>query len=151
MEDTVKRDLKGRFVKGYSNRRGSKHSEETKIKMRKPRSEQGKKNISLAHRHKRPWSSHENNPNWKGDNVSITTLHEYVRRHNPPPELCEFCHEKKRLYLANYTRVYNRDFSNWKYLCCRCHSYYDGFVYNLNVKCSPTSLDSWRSGFAGHH
>lgn len=71
------------------------------------------------------------NPNWKGDNIkSMTALHTWVRRHLPKPELCECCNLVPPLDLAN-KGVYNRDFSNWEYLCRKCHMVKDGRMNNL--------------------
>ncbi len=67
----------------------------------------------------------ENNRLWKGDEVGYFGLHVWVRRHFPPPDKCGFCHEKKKLQLANMTGVYDREFKNWKYLCSKCHMDFD--------------------------
>lgn len=68
----------------------------------------------------------DKNPMWKGDQVSYTSLHEYVRKHLPVPERCEVCHEVKSLDLANISQKYKRDLSDWEYLCRRCHMIKDG-------------------------
>ena len=36
----------------------------------------------------------EKQHNWKGDNVGKQSLHQWVRRHLPEPELCELCFKK---------------------------------------------------------
>ena len=67
---------------------------------------------------------------WKGDNVSLPKLHEWVRNHLPKPELCEICHEEPPYDLAN-KGIYDRDFKNWYYLCRKCHMNSDGRMNNL--------------------
>lgn len=62
---------------------------------------------------------------WKGDAVGYNSLHRWVRRHLPQPELCEQCKAAPPLDLAN-KGIYNRDFKNWEYLCRRCHVISDG-------------------------
>ena len=121
---------------------GKKVSEETKEKQRlahlghKPSSEtlqkislakKGKKlNLSEEARQKmRLAQSGEKNNLWKGDNVKYIALHEYVKRHFPPTEVCDNCRENKKLDLANITGDYKRDFINWKYLCRSCHKIFD--------------------------
>lgn len=88
-------------------RRGRKHSEVTLLKMRL---------IKLG----------DNNLVWKGEDVGNGALHAWVRRHLPMPELCQMCNLVPPYDLANITGIYNRDFSNWKYLCRHCHMTSDG-------------------------
>lgn len=65
-------------------------------------------------------------PNWKGDSVGNKGLHLWVRRHIGKPKICEFCTDpNKPVQLANKTGIYNREFSNWLYLCAKCHINYD--------------------------
>jgi hypothetical protein len=76
--------------------------------------------------------SNENHPNWKGDNpITKVGLHKWVRRHLPKPDLCQVCNEIPAFDLANITEIYNRDFSNWIYMCRRCHMESDGRLNNL--------------------
>lgn len=35
--------------------------------------------------------------------------------------------ESRRLELANITGVYDRDFSNWEWLCVKCHRLLDKY------------------------
>ncbi len=76
------------------------------------------------------------NINWKGDKVSYRALHHWVQRHYPKPELCECCHKKPPLDLANISGKYKRELSDWEYLCRSCHMRKDGrltqAVKNLN-------------------
>lgn len=73
----------------------------------------------------------EKNGRWKGDSVGTDALHQWVRKYFSEPDVCQFCQQDKKLDLANMTGIYNRDFSNWKYLCRKCHNYHDGTVNNL--------------------
>lgn len=68
---------------------------------------------------------------WRGDDVSKATVHEYVRRHNPPPSLCEDCGLIPPMDLANITGIYGRARENWKYLCRKCHIMSEGRLNNL--------------------
>lgn len=67
----------------------------------------------------------EENNMWKGDNVGYSPLHRWIRRHKPKPEFCEICDEEKPYDMANITGIYNREFSNWKWACRKCHSKID--------------------------
>ena len=63
------------------------------------------------------------------DNITIKSLHKYVRRNYPPLELCQICNQKRRLDLANITGIYNREFKNWAYFCRKCHLHFDNVFY----------------------
>lgn len=120
---------------GNKHNLGKHHSEETRHKIslankgkltgikRGPMSEETKLKISLGR-------LGQDNPAWVGDSVKYSSLHQWVRRHLPQPELCEFCNQKPPEDLANMTGIYNREFKNWKYLCTRCHLYHDGVITN---------------------
>jgi len=70
--------------------------------------------------------------NWKGDNVTYSPLHRWIRKHLPVPSNCQECDkETKYLDCANVTGVYNRELINWKYLCRACHIRQDGRINNL--------------------
>ena len=109
------------YKKGYI----QKHSEESKQKMRKPKSAEHKEKMSKS-------KTGHLNPQWKGDQkIHYASLHEYVRSHKQKPNLCEVCNIKSSLDLANITGIYNRDFENWKYMCRKCHMISDGRMNNL--------------------
>jgi len=86
----------------------------------------GNKNPQYGHNHKG-----DKGPSWKGDNVGVAQLHKWLRKNLLKPELCQICNEKPPYDLANVTGIYNRDFSNWQYLCRRCHMLSDGRMKNL--------------------
>jgi hypothetical protein len=71
-------------------------------------------------------TSGDKHPLWKGDNVGIKALHLWVRCHKPKSPVCEMCSQKKRLDLANIRQEYKRDFSDWEWLCRKCHMIKDG-------------------------
>ena len=121
---------------------GKHHTDETKQKLRlanlgqigywtgKERSEETKEKLRLVHK---GISTNQNEKNgmWKGDNVGYGSLHDWVKRHFPAPEVCDNCRETKKLDLSCVTGKYNRNFSNWKYLCRKCHMESDGRMKNL--------------------
>jgi hypothetical protein len=71
-------------------------------------------------------ASHERHGSWKGENISNSALHSYLRRHINIPESCGICNVNKPFDLANITGIYNRDHKNWMYMCRSCHSKFDG-------------------------
>jgi len=108
---------------------GKHHTEEAIERMRsghlgKKLSEEHKQNIRSS-------NLKENCYLWKGDKVGYGGLHEYIRKYLPIPKSCYICKKEKRLYAACVTGVYNRDFRNWRYLCHKCHMWFDGNVYHL--------------------
>jgi hypothetical protein len=68
----------------------------------------------------------ENNPFWKGDNVGLTGLHRWIKRHKPKTDYCEQCHVKKPFDLANISQKYLRDINDFEWLCRKCHMSKDG-------------------------
>ena len=73
----------------------------------------------------------ENNGRWKGKNVSIDAVHEYIRRRLPMPKACQKCHKQKPLDLANKSGHYLRDVADWSWLCRKCHMTVDKRIENL--------------------
>ncbi len=76
--------------------------------------------------------TNENHPSWKGDKVGYTSLHAWVRRHKPQVYLCENCNLKPSYDLANISGLYKRDFSDWEWLCRKCHMVEDGRLDKLH-------------------
>lgn len=72
-----------------------------------------------------------NNPGWKAGKVGYFGLHRWVRKHLSKPDRCSECNELKPLDLANISGTYQRDLSDWQWLCRRCHLYADGIIQNL--------------------
>lgn len=69
--------------------------------------------------------SNKNHPNWKGDNVSYKSLHQWVRRHKLKPEVCEECNKNKSYDIANISGKYKRDIHDYQWLCRSCHKNFD--------------------------
>lgn len=64
----------------------------------------------------------ENNPNWKGDKVSYSGVHAWIKSHKIKPNTCEVCKQKRKLELANLSGKYKRDITDYLWLCRSCHS-----------------------------
>jgi len=67
----------------------------------------------------------ENNFHWKGEGVSYSGLHHWVRRKLGRPIKCEHCGETKKIQWANKDHKYKRNLIDWLQLCQRCHKKYD--------------------------
>ena len=89
--------------------------------------EQVKKRIGKANLGK-------NNGMWKGDDVSIKTLHDYMYRHIKKPVKCQCCKKIDRLDLANISQEYKRELTDWEWLCRRCHMTKDNRINNRDNK-----------------
>lgn len=60
---------------------------------------------------------------WKGDDVGLTALHDWIRSRIPKPTACQKCGATgKSLDLHNIDKKYSRDLSQWIYLCKKCHA-----------------------------
>ena len=71
------------------------------------------------------------NPQWKGTNVGLNSLHEWLKNRLVKPESCERCgKETTFLDLANKGK-YVRSFKQWWFLCRRCHMVTDGRLQKL--------------------
>lgn len=70
------------------------------------------------------------NGNWSGEKIGYHGLHLWVKRHLPKPEKCEDCGLVPPRDLAN-KGTYDRELSNWEWLCRRCHMLKDGRMKNL--------------------
>lgn len=130
-------------------RKGRKLSEITKKKLSialkgRKLSEETKNKISLANlgkpsklkAKKRPYLSNELNPNWKGENCSLSALHRWVERYKIKPIVCEICKESPPLDLANISQEYHRDINDFLWLCRKCHVRQDGRIEILLANAS---------------
>lgn len=72
------------------------------------------------------------NHNWKGNDVGLVALHEWINNHKPTPKLCERCGENPPMDLANISGKYKRDINDYQYLCRRCHMEIDGRLERLH-------------------
>jgi len=68
---------------------------------------------------------------WKGNEVGYLSLHEWIKRYKPKPELCGDCKKKKPMDLANISGKYRRDVNDFEWLCRSCHMKKDGRMKNL--------------------
>lgn len=79
----------------------------------------------------------KNNPMWKGDTASYTSLHDWVQRHKPKTVTCESCGKKKKLELSNISGEYKRDVNDYQWLCRSCHRKLDLPNHKPDCSCSP--------------
>jgi len=74
-------------------------------------------------------------PFWKGDKITYSPLHRWVRQQLGCPNKCEKCgfeHESNRkIHWANKSREYRRELSDWIRLCVPCHRAYDNGKISL--------------------
>ncbi len=98
-----RRDLKGRFIKGYS--------------------------ASPATQFKKGQNMGENNSQWVGDKVSYRALHTWIKTRLSKPLGCNHCGEIKPLDLANKSQQYKRELDDWLWLCKKCHMKYDKEIH----------------------
>jgi NUMOD3 motif len=101
---------------------GRKHSEETKKKM---------SNAAMGHKPAKALSG-EDNPGWRGIDVSYSGLHHWVKKHLGRPSKCEHCGTTtaKKFEWANRSGLYLREVEDWIRLCTSCHRQYD-YTYNI--------------------
>lgn len=64
---------------------------------------------------------------WKGDNVGIDGLHQWVQKHLGKPRKCQHCKttSAKQFDWANKSQEYKRDLNDWIRLCRSCHAKFD--------------------------
>jgi len=89
--------------------------------------------------------SGEESPNWKGDDVGNSALHDWVNKHLGRPRLCEHCGttEAKQFDWANKSQKYKRDLSDWLRLCRSCHSKYDHPIRSQKWARTVTKNHGW--------
>lgn len=104
--------------KGIAVRKGFKMSEDHKRKISE--SHLGKKLLS---------NSGELNYLWKGNKVTYSGLHHWVKSKLGTPSKCECCKTDglsgKMIHWANKSQKYKRDTLDWLRLCAKCHKKYD--------------------------
>lgn len=75
----------------------------------------------------------DKNPQWKGENVGKDAIHDYIKWYLPKPKYCYSCFKvTRKLDLTNISQQYLRKFSDWEWLCRKCHMKKDGRLENLN-------------------
>jgi hypothetical protein len=66
------------------------------------------------------------NSGWKGDQVSYSGLHVWVRTQLGKPTACERCGTTEgKFEWASISHEYHRDLADWMALCLSCHRRYD--------------------------
>jgi len=70
-------------------------------------------------------AKNENHPQWKGDDVTYSALHLWVRRNKGVPRACESCNKECKLQASNKDHKYSRNLDDWQFLCPKCHKQYD--------------------------
>lgn len=76
----------------------------------------------------------EKNGQWKGDTVSIESLHDWVKYWKVTPILCKICKKVPPRDLANISQEYKRDLNDYQYLCRACHMKSDHRMYSRDKK-----------------
>jgi len=73
----------------------------------------------------------EKNPNWKGEDVGYTGVHQWLYKKLGQPNYCEMCKKsnKKKYHWANKNHTYLRVVEDYMRLCANCHTKYD-ILYN---------------------
>lgn len=87
--------------------------------------EDGRRRVSIA-------NSGAKNGMWRGNKVSYSAIHDWVKWHLPKSEVCNECKKVPPLDLANISNKYKRDLSDWEWLCRRCHMIKDGRLERLH-------------------
>lgn len=68
----------------------------------------------------------ENQHEWKGDDVSKSGLHKWVRAKTIEPDSCSHCGKTGvKLDVANISGIYRRNVFDFDYLCRNCHAAID--------------------------
>jgi hypothetical protein len=68
----------------------------------------------------------DQNPGWKGDDVSVGGVHSWLRKHGPRKKnVCVRCGKKCKTDWANLDGKYRRDADDYVELCKTCHILFD--------------------------
>ena len=69
----------------------------------------------------------EKNPAWRGDKVSYSGLHYWIKAQLGAPRRCEHCGStnKRKYEWANKDHEYRRNVNDFMRLCTSCHRRYD--------------------------
>lgn len=86
------------------------------------------KNFQISFSSKvKEFNTGKKNGMWKGDNIKYGSLHDYIKYYKEKPQKCSNCKKiTKKLDLANISQNYLRDFSDYEWLCRKCHMIKDG-------------------------
>jgi len=71
----------------------------------------------------------EKHHKYKGDKVSYSGIHHWVKKYFGQPMQCEWCNfeskNKYQIHWANLTGKYKRNREDWVRLCAKCHYHFD--------------------------
>ena len=84
---------------------------------------------------KMPEISNDKSYNWKGNKVSYSGIHHWVKRHRGKAKKCEFCAKTgdgKKIQWANIDHFYSRNLNDFISLCVSCHRKFD-IKYNNHI------------------
>ena len=92
----------------------------------------GFKGFQKGIHHKTEFKKGTKHPNWKGDEVGYSSLHEWIGINwgKARNYLCECGNQA--LDWACITRIYNRDRNNWQPMCRSCHKT-DEYKYKKSI------------------
>lgn len=84
----------------------------------------------------------EDHQAWKGDQITRSGLHAWLRRTFGKPSTCENCGtiEAKRYDWANISGKYLRDINDFKRLCVKCHKKFDNHLLARGEKQGSSKL-----------
>lgn len=85
------------------------------------------------------------NPNWKGDSIGYSGVHEWMNRSFGRPSECEACGttSAKEFEWANTSGEYKRERSDWRRLCLTCHMKSDGRIGLIEFRGERKSMNEW--------
>ena|SRR3990167_1627761 len=89
----------------------------------------------------------ENHWDWKGDNVAIKPLHNWVKKRLGKAKECIQCKSTINVHWANKSQKYKRDLTDWIQLCVKCHRKYD--KVSIREKIIKNVRKNNKSGFNG--
>ena len=71
---------------------------------------------------------------WKGEKVSYSGLHHWIKKELGSPGTCKHCGKSglsgKKIHWANISHKYKRILTDWIRLCTKCHSRFDRRINN---------------------
>lgn len=125
-------------------RRGRKLSKATRARMSAAKRGRRPKNFEecLRKAHAAPRPKGPDHPDWKGDAVSYSGLHQWVRRELGTPCKCDNCGTTKAAQFewANRSGEYKRELADWIRLCTLCHRRMD------RAACIASGWKPWNKG-----
>ena len=91
----------------------------------------------------------KDNAMWKGDDICYSSLHVWIRRYKPRPELCEICCKTPPTEVALVAEHHQRNIDAYQWLCHKCHIELDGLgkyerTAEIRKKCSEKAKQRWR-------